>query len=92
MLEKGIPVMLGTDGASSNNNLNMFEEMHLAAVVHNGVARDPIRIGAYDALKMACRSDLLGFDSGQLLLGKSGGYHCGGHQPPAFSANAESCQ
>lgn len=70
MLKKGIPVMLGTDGASSNNNLNMFEEMHLAAVVHNGAAGDPICIGAYDALKMACRPDLLGFDSGQLLQGK----------------------
>lgn len=70
MLEKGIPVMLGTDGASSNNNLNMFEEMHLAAVVHNGAAQNPVQVKAYDALKMACRSDLLGFNSGQLLPGK----------------------
>lgn len=70
ILKKGIPVMLGTDGASSNNNLNMLEEVHLASVIHNGAAQDPTRIGAYDALKMACRSDLLGFDSGELKVGK----------------------
>ena len=70
MLKKEIPVMLGTDGASSNNNLNMLEEVHLAAVIHNGAARNPVLIKAYDALKMACRSDLLGFNSGQLLPGK----------------------
>ena len=27
-IEKGVNVILGTDGASSNNNLNMFEEIH----------------------------------------------------------------
>ena len=33
MLDAGINVCLGTDGASSNNNLNIFEEMHLAAMI-----------------------------------------------------------
>lgn len=70
MLQKGIPVMLGTDGASSNNNLNMLEEIHLAAVVHSGVSRDPLRIRTQEALKMGCRADLLGFNSGQLVPGK----------------------
>jgi len=36
MQRRGINVSLGTDGAASNNNLNMFEEMHLAALIHNG--------------------------------------------------------
>jgi len=39
-LEMGINVTLGTDGAASNNNLNMFEEMHLAAILHKGYLRD----------------------------------------------------
>ena len=41
MLELGLNVALGTDGAASNNNLNLMEELHLAAVIHNGRAQDP---------------------------------------------------
>lgn len=41
MLEMGINVGLGTDGTSSNNNLNMMEEIHLAAMVNKGVNLDP---------------------------------------------------
>ena len=36
MMDKGINVTLGTDGTASNNNLNMFEEMHLAEIMHDG--------------------------------------------------------
>lgn len=36
MRAKGVNLTLGTDGAASNNNLNMFEELHLASVIHNG--------------------------------------------------------
>jgi len=36
MLDMGINVALGTDGPSSNNNLDMFEEMHIASIIHNG--------------------------------------------------------
>ncbi|MDK2799633.1 MAG: 5-methylthioadenosine/S-adenosylhomocysteine deaminase [Clostridiales bacterium] len=53
MMDKGINIALGTDGASSNNNLNMFEEMHLAALISKGVEGEPTLIRAYDALKMA---------------------------------------
>ena len=52
MLEKGINVALGSDGAPSNNNLDMFVEMRLASLIHK------YRLGAEalpaeDVLKMA---------------------------------------
>lgn len=53
LLKSEINVALGTDGAASNNNLNMLEEMHLAALIHKGVNMDPTCIGAYDVLQMA---------------------------------------
>ena len=52
MLEKGIPVALGTDGSSSNNNLNMFEEVNLAAIVNKAVNLDAVSVPAIEALKM----------------------------------------
>ncbi len=53
MLEKGMKVGLGTDGAASNNNLDLFEEMQLAAMLHKGVNESPSLIPAGLALKMA---------------------------------------
>ena len=53
MIERGINVALGTDGAASNNNLNMFEEMHLSAILHNGYRRDPLLMKPETVLKMA---------------------------------------
>jgi len=52
-VSKGLNVCIGTDGASSNNNLNMWEEMYLASIIHKGSSRDPRLITAYDALRMA---------------------------------------
>ena len=53
MAAEGLSVALGTDGAASNNNLNMFEEMHLAAILHKGVGRDPTLLPQNEVLKMA---------------------------------------
>ncbi|KAA9006275.1 amidohydrolase [Paenibacillus spiritus] len=53
LLKAGVPVSLGTDGAASNNNLDMFEEMRLAALIHKGVSGDPTAVPAAEALKMA---------------------------------------
>ena len=41
LLKKGVNVALGTDGCASNNNLNLYEEVKLAAVLHKGVSGDP---------------------------------------------------
>ncbi len=53
MLDMGLNVTLGTDGAASNNNLNMFEEMHLAAILHNGYRRDAVVMKPEQVLRMA---------------------------------------
>lgn len=51
--EAGVNVAIGTDGASSNNNLNMMEEMHLAAMLSCVSTLNPIANTPYDILHMA---------------------------------------
>ncbi|MEQ8200985.1 MAG: amidohydrolase [Syntrophomonadaceae bacterium] len=53
LLEAGVAVALGTDGASSNNNLDMMQEMHSCALLHKVNSMDPTIVPAYQALKMA---------------------------------------
>jgi 5-methylthioadenosine/S-adenosylhomocysteine deaminase len=55
MLESGLDVGLGTDGPSSNNDLDMFEEMRLASFIAKGVSRDPTVLPAKTILAMATR-------------------------------------
>lgn len=52
LLREGITVSLGTDSSASNNNLDMFEEIRLAALIHKGVTGDPTAIPATEALRM----------------------------------------
>ncbi|AEE92055.1 5-methylthioadenosine/S-adenosylhomocysteine deaminase [Tepidanaerobacter acetatoxydans Re1] len=53
MLKANVNVALGTDGASSNNNLNMFEEMHLASIINKCVNSDATSVPAEAVIKMA---------------------------------------
>jgi 5-methylthioadenosine/S-adenosylhomocysteine deaminase len=72
MLEKGICVGLGTDGASSNNNLDMLEECRAAAMLHKAVDFDPLAIPAAKAWEMATvdGAKVLGFEKlGKLEAG-----------------------
>ncbi|NLP36233.1 MAG: amidohydrolase [Firmicutes bacterium] len=55
LLKRGVTVGLGTDGAASNNNLDMLEEMRLAALLHKGSRMDPTLISASEAIAMATR-------------------------------------
>ncbi|ANS74825.1 N-ethylammeline chlorohydrolase [Paenibacillus yonginensis] len=52
LLKAGVTVSLGTDGPASNNNLDMLEEIRLAALIHKGVSGDPTAVPALEALKM----------------------------------------
>ena len=53
MLDAGINVAIGTDGASSNNDLDMWEEMRTASLLQKVATMDPCAIPAYTALQMA---------------------------------------
>jgi 5-methylthioadenosine/S-adenosylhomocysteine deaminase len=55
MIEHGIAVGIGTDGAASNNDLDMFEELRLAALLAKGADNNPTALPARDALLMATR-------------------------------------
>jgi 5-methylthioadenosine/S-adenosylhomocysteine deaminase len=52
-LASGVRVALGTDGAASNNRLDVWDEMRFAALMHKGYQLDPTLAGARDVLKMA---------------------------------------
>ena len=72
MLNAGLTVGLGTDGASSNNNLDMLEEVRLAALLDKIDTMSPLTIPADTALKMATDegAKAIGFDKvGRLEVG-----------------------
>ncbi|RDW87277.1 metallo-dependent hydrolase-1 [Coleophoma crateriformis] len=53
MLEAGVNVSLGTDGAPCGNTYDMFREMHLAGIIHKGANLDAALVGAEAVLEMA---------------------------------------
>lgn len=75
LLENGVNVALGTDGAASNNNLDMFGEMRSAAFKAKLVDESPTSLNAYQLLQMATinGAKALGYGdvTGSLEVGKS---------------------
>jgi 5-methylthioadenosine/S-adenosylhomocysteine deaminase len=74
MLETGVNVGIGTDGPASNNDLDMFEEVRLAAFIAKAVTNDPTSLPAAQALLMATRLGAqalhIGHLTGSLEAGK----------------------
>ncbi|MBO5034627.1 MAG: amidohydrolase family protein, partial [Oscillospiraceae bacterium] len=72
MRKLGVNVALGTDGVSSNNTTDLFEDMKLAAILQNGVLCDPLAMNAWDVLEMATvdGARALGRDTGCIAVGK----------------------
>ena len=70
-LERDVNIALGTDGCASNNNLDMFEEMKIAALLHKVDALDPALVKANQVLEMATvnGAKALGIESGVLKEG-----------------------
>lgn len=75
LLDNGINVALGTDGAASNNDLDMFAELRTAALLAKGISGQPTALDAHSALHMAtlAGAQALGIaeQTGSLEPGKS---------------------
>jgi 5-methylthioadenosine/S-adenosylhomocysteine deaminase len=60
--DAGIPVAIGTDGAASNNRLDMVEEMRTVWILERALHEDPMRPSAEDVFDMATRAGRLALD------------------------------
>lgn len=101
MQRRGVNVALGTDGCCSNNTLDMFEEIKLAALLAKGESGDPTRLRAYEAVKLATvngakaqgRDDQIGrvkegFQADLILLGTASPSMCPVYAPDSAVAYA----
>jgi 5-methylthioadenosine/S-adenosylhomocysteine deaminase len=76
----GITVAIGTDGAASNNTLDVLDELRIAALLARGTTGDAAALTAHDALRMAtldaARALGLGDETGSIERGKAADLTC----------------
>ena len=92
MVESGVKLGLGTDGAASNNTLDLLRDLQLASLLHKGVFGDPTALPARSMIEMATigGARVLGLDAeiGTLTEGKQADMVCfsvdGPHATPVF--------
>ena len=71
MKKFGTDISIGTDGASSNNSVNMLKEINIAALLTCGVTQNSLAVCAEDVIRWATNASALGFnDSGVIEKGK----------------------
>ena len=73
LINGGVNVALGTDGASSNNKLDMIREMQTAAILHKGVNLDPLAMPAKQIYEIATKNGAVAQrrnDCGEIAVGK----------------------
>ena len=72
LLERGVRVGLGTDGPASNDDLHLWDEMRLAALLARATAGDPAAVSSAGALRLATRGggEALGLPVGALEVGR----------------------
>lgn len=93
MLRAGVNVGLGTDGAASNNDLSLWEEIDTAAKLHKLISKDPTTLQAREVIEMAtirgARAIHLDKDIGSLEAGKLADLIIigtnGAHQTPLYN-------
>lgn len=89
MLARSINVGLGTDGATSNNRLDLFQEMRAAALLAKGVSGDPESMPAHAVLRAATLSAAqalgLGAEIGSISVGKAADLCAVAFEAPEFS-------
>jgi len=93
MLRAGVAVGLGTDGAASNNDLSLWEEIDTAAKLHKLISKDPTTLNAREVIEMAtirgARAINLDKDIGSLEAGKLADMiiigTSGAHQTPLYN-------
>ena len=92
MIEAGIKLGLGTDGAASNNTLDLLRDMQLAALIHKAISRDPTAVPARTMLEMVTSggAQVLGLADriGSLTEGREADLICvavdGAHSTPMY--------
>ncbi len=70
--EAGARVLVGTDGAASNNNLDLFEELKFAALMAKHATGDPTTLSAEEALALVTKdaAEAFGVDGGTIAAGR----------------------